>query len=84
MALTKEGDDMKKCNICGNETKEDERICPKCGHDFCFVYKKDNNEFKRRFYTKADFNSIDRRALIILFGAIIDFIIALLVISFLI
>lgn len=75
---------MKKCNICGNEIKEDESICNKCGHDFSFKYKKNARQYNKQFvYTKKDLQDDELPRAILLVGALILWIIVCCVIGFL-
>lgn len=45
---------MKECPICNKKAEDDIKICPHCGHDFDFKYKRNEDEFKAQFVVYED------------------------------
>ncbi len=58
---------MKKCKICDALLEEDVLICPNCGHDTRFVYKKNKQEYDKMFrFSKNDIGLADKRGIAVI------------------
>ncbi len=73
--------EVKRCNICGNSIKSDDYICEQCGHDLRFEYKKNDSEYKKNFVHDG-LDHFDRKALFVFCGAVLEFVIAIVIIWF--